>query len=499
MAVVVVLAATTASCASVGWSAVSEAPSLSEAETAPAVISVIGLGSIDLPIEGALQADKGTDAKAIIGETLWIQGTNFGREPTVQIGGQDAPVSTRTANGGILLRVPPGTPSGVQPLVVANQHGRAEKTVTIKRRAAALPPRPGTVAWAEITSDGPTAINFTNVPEARLLRIGHDGRAAYVVAGPGVVLTTFDMTTRPQPTLVHKTDLGPAPARALFAAASAPVVGIVRDQDLILFDTTSPLRPARKDPLPLPPALRAAHPRRSQVSPDGKLLAFLAGDKNQIILVELAALGPAGDKAVVATLLLEPTVAAPILNNLAFSADGKTLWVVAGDNAESQVAGPQATRVYAVRVSRQKDATIKLRLLRTVTLAGATNPVHITTGRGLSPAAENRNRLPPEKQTVYVTATTRQGARTVVYAVGIDNNPGEIIVTEGKDRTGSAEVTPDGRWLVAATLDDEASFRLSCAAADGSAGARTSVVLVEGPDRVTVVPPGSTGEIHMQP
>ena len=52
-----------------------------------------------------------SDGSAVIGETLWIRGRQFGRQPTVTLGGKVAAVVSRTGDGGILVRVPVGTPA----------------------------------------------------------------------------------------------------------------------------------------------------------------------------------------------------------------------------------------------------------------------------------------------------------------------------------------------------------------------------------------------------
>ncbi len=488
-----------ASCGSSAWTEIVMPQDLSEASTQPQIASVRDLGGVDVSIDGVLHTDRPSDGIATIGEALWILGTNFGRQPTVQIGKRPAAVLSRTANEGILVRVPTGTPSGLQPLVVSNERGAAEKVITVRRYVVGLAPKPGTVAWGEVTADGPVALNFTDIFEARFLRLSADGRAAYVLGGPGAVLTIFELPAPTQPLMVGRQDLGAPLVLGLVAATTAHVLAVVRQDDVIVFDISSPLRPIRRPSRDLPPSLRKARPGRVEMSPDGALLAFTTAVRNEIFVVDVAQLGAAGDRAVLATLALEPDVRAAVLNDIAFSPDGRTLWVVSGDNAESRSIGPQPTRAYALRVNRDR-AGLRLDLARTVTIDSAVAPVRVSTGRTMPLASGATIRLPPEKATVYITAGARQGDRTVVLSLGADEVAVEAVVSEGKNRTGGVDVSPDGRWLMAATVGGDGSFRVAAAPADGRPGTRRSISLKDAPQGGGgELPEGARGEIRVQP
>ncbi len=486
------------SCATVGWQAVAPVQEIKDATEAPVVLSANDLGALDLPAEGIVETDRRSDGVASIGEVIWIQGQNFGPNPSVEIGGVAVEVKSRTANEGILARVPPGTPVGTQPVVVSTQHGQHQKTVVIKRLAIGLPPQAHSLAWANVANDAPVAVNFVDLVSPRFIRLSADGRAAYVIGGNPLAMTVFEMAAAHQPTAVGKLDLGAGRAWAFVAAAAAPVVALLREQDVAFFDTSSALHPVAKDTQPLPPAVRAAGPRRVELSPDGKLLVFCVAEGNQILVVEVADLA-LGDRAVVTKLALEPGVRVPILSDLAFAADGKTLWVVSGDNSGSAVAGPQITRAYGVRVVRQKDG-VKLRLARTANIEAAGNPVRIHAGHADASVKAAANRLPPERATtVYLTAASRDGQRSCVYALGVDNKVTEVISVEGKDRIGTVEVSSDGRWVIAATVGDDGAFQMATAPVVSGTGWRQFVNLVDGPDRKTTLPSGATGEIRLQP
>ena len=112
----------------------------------------------------------------MIGETLWIRGRSFGRQPTVLVGGRPAAVLGRTRDGGIVVRVPPATPSGSEPVVVSNEVGKGERPIAVRRYAAVLAPGSGQVGWAEVGADGPIAAGRASVPGARFMALS-PGRA----------------------------------------------------------------------------------------------------------------------------------------------------------------------------------------------------------------------------------------------------------------------------------------------------------------------------------
>ena len=97
---------------------------LDEAAGRPRIDEIRDIGGSDIPAVGVLRLAS-SDGSAVIGETLWIRGSNFGRQPTVSLGGKAVTVVSRTGDGGILVRVPVGTPAGRQSLVVSQEDGRA--------------------------------------------------------------------------------------------------------------------------------------------------------------------------------------------------------------------------------------------------------------------------------------------------------------------------------------------------------------------------------------
>src|SRR6185437_7525688 len=123
----------------------------------------------------------------------------------------------------------------------------------------------------------------------------------------------------------------------LAAAAHAPVLAVVRSNDVVLVDTSSPLHPARSEPRVFPQAIRDAKVAAADISPDGKMLAIATESDNQVVVLDL---GPAGHTPVASMLPIAPGVRESVLSDLAFAPAGDTLWVLAGDTPRSASVGP---------------------------------------------------------------------------------------------------------------------------------------------------------------
>ena len=57
---------------------------LSQSSSAPSITEVTDLGGGDVPLRGQLRLDSG-DGVITVGETLWVRGDRFGRQPTIQL------------------------------------------------------------------------------------------------------------------------------------------------------------------------------------------------------------------------------------------------------------------------------------------------------------------------------------------------------------------------------------------------------------------------------
>jgi hypothetical protein len=451
-----------------------------EAWAAPELTEITDLGGSDVPQTGNLVL-QGSDGVATIGETLWLRGKGFGRQPSVSVGGRPAAVLGRTRDGGALVRVPPGTPSGSQPVVVSNEVGKGERPIAIRRYAAVMPAEGNRVGWAEIAANGPIAAGTTPVSGGRLLALSADGRAAYVAEMARSVVNVLEIPAAGAPRVSQRLDLGAEPVVALCAAARAPVLAVVRLGDVILLDTSSPLRPVRGVPRAFPTALREARLIAADLSPDGRYLAAITERGNALVLIDVAARAKAAPVAEVALL---GEVRVPVLIDVAFSPDGQTVWALAGDTDTSRAVGPQPTQVFAVRVAGDPRAQAALTIARVVTISGAANPMRISTGRAMPLVSGSAIRLPPEKATVFISAQARvpagvdaktATAPATIFRLGAEDAASDAATAAGT--VGKADLSPDGRWLLAAASSD-GGLNVISAPADFRPGEHRSVQIV---------------------
>lgn len=444
---------------------------LAESSSAPVVTEVADLGGGDVPLTGSLPLDASaaSDGVAVVGETLWIHGRSFGRQPSVIIGGRPAAVLARTRDGGILARVPPLTPSGPQPLVVANDVGRGEKTITVRRYAAALSGDAGKLAWAELTPDGPVAASVMPAAGRRLLAMSPDGRAAYLAAADRSLVDVVDVAANGAPKVVYTLDIDKQPVLVLAAAARAWTVALVRAKDVMLLDVTSALRPARSTLRPLPPEIRDVRIVSADLSPDGKTLAIATDEGNKVTLLDVSARGQA---STLTSLSVAPDARESIIADVAFSPMGDTLWITTGDTERSRPSGPQATQVHAARLENGA-----LNLARTVTIREAGGPDRLSTGRTIPLASGSAIRLPPERATVFVAARTSAAETNgAIFRVGAEDAATAMLTEAG--RFGQPDLSPDGRWLLTSLIAADGSVRLFAARADARPGAPRAVPLL---------------------
>jgi hypothetical protein len=431
---------------------------------------VTDLAGANIPLNGELRLRGRDDGTAVIGETLWIRGRSFGRQPTVTVGGRPARVWSRTGDGGMLVRVPPGASAGRAVVSVKQEYGETSLELAVRRYGAVL--AGGHLTWLELGGEAPAVAGEVTVAGARFLRISPDGRAAYLAGAEA--LLTYELAAPRLPERIQRSVLGPARIAAVAAAASANRLVVIREADLLLYDLSAPLSPELRQTVTLPPAVRAGKVLRAELSPDGRLLAFALAVGNRVALAETELLS-SGDAALRAELALDRETRAPVLADLAFAHDGRTLWALAGDTTESKLLGPQPTRVFALRVG---EGGRKLELARTVTVAPAGEPARLSTGRTLPLASGAAVRLPPEKATVYLTAGVRGAARAAVFSIGAQDTASEV-TGSGAGRIGGLDVTPEGRWLLAAAVAGDRVELLS-APADGRAGTVRSLTLAAG-------------------
>jgi hypothetical protein len=478
---------------------------VAESSSAPEVTAVVDIGGGDVPLRGDLSMEP-SDGVAVIGEALWVRGRSFGRQPTVEIGGRPAAVLGRTHDGGLVVRVPPGTPPGSQPVAVSNEIGHGERPIAVRRYAAVLAPGTGRIGWAEVGADGPIAAGATPVSGARWLALSSDGRAAYVAGPQSTAIDVLDLPGPGTPKVVYRLQLarggegegaGGGALLGLASAARAPELAVLRADDLMLVDTSSPLHPARSTPRPLPPEVRDAGVIAADLSPDGKLLAVATQKGNRVVLLDL---GTPGRAQVAGTIAVVPDVRESVLADLAFSPGGDTLWVLSGDTPRSAAVGPQPTELRAIRIGADAQSLAHLSVDRLVAVPEAGAPDGLGVGRARPLASGAAIRLPPERHAVSFAASRRAGGGWSVFSVASEDQATASLT--GPDRFGRPDLTFDGRWLLAPAASPDGAVRVFAVAADGRpappGSARPVGVIPAGPGEA---PPGGrpAAELRIQP
>ncbi len=397
---VMVLAA--AGCATSGFPDVVDVRDVSTTFGPPSVSRIRDVGAVPLPQTGAWNGES--DGVAGPGELVILEGENFGRLPTVSIGGRATAVGARTEGGGIIARVPTGVPVGDVAIVVATPKGRAEKKFPIRRFAVVV--HDGQLLFLRVEKDRAELIGKSlPAPGARAVRISSDGAAAYVVVNrpDGDYLAAIDLCAPGGPRIASEKKL--AHHGALLASAmDAPIVAVVGDREITILATREPRAPALFEPMDLP--MGAKGPHAVELSPDGKLLAVLVSEGNRLVALDVSS-PPNGN--VVTSVDLLPDQKLPLVRDLAFASDGETLWIVSGDNDKSLPA-LQPTRLTAVRIlpaEKADEAKKNERLVsvwRTQSVPGAAAPLRIAIARGQPLASGTTIRMPPDKAAVFVTA-----------------------------------------------------------------------------------------------
>jgi hypothetical protein len=504
-----------AGCASAGFPDVIDPQEIGSSLGGPSIDRVRDAGNVRIPIGGPWRGES--DGAAVPGELIVIEGDNFGRLPTVSIGGRATSVLARTAGGGIIARVPVGVPSGKVPVSVSQPKGRAQKDLLVRRFSVVV--HDGKLHVLEVQKDGVRPIGPPlAVPGAHTVRLSSDGAAAYVLAGNKLV--TLDLATvriSQQMALDHA-------AEQLTTANDVPLLAVIGGGKLTLFSTQLSNRPAPYQAIELPKELRGA--RSLELSPDGKLLAGLEVETNRLVTFEVQENPPATRLFNIVEIL--PGERLSLVRDLSWAADGDTLWVVSGDNAKSLPA-VQPTRLTAVRLlprdGKQDPKSEELMSVwRTHVVTGATAPLHIAVARGQPLASGTTIRLPPEKAAVFISSVAEnlfKLAETTFGPAAVDklwrpSRPAMIVRADINGGGGplfaspilmsSVDLTPDAQWVVATAV------RLAPAPSDKAVVLDFGVVFspVWGSPTPTFVslstmtaaelkPPFSIGEVRIQP
>lgn len=460
-----------AACAHAPAGEIVEPRDLDEASAAPVITQVQELGGADVVVPGVVRAGAG-DQIAVVGEGLWIQGRAFGRQPTVLVAGLPAFVQARTADAGIVVRVPPGVPAGKQVLRVSTRGGASEVSLNVRRYAAAWNNH-GALNWVTTpTVHAPAVVSAAkgSAPAVAKLVFSSDGRAAYAVDPSSRHLSVYDVTTQGGPLVAFTIELEGTPVVGLATAAAAPVLVVLRTNDVIVLSTTSAIRPPRSRPRTLPENIAKAVqeaaskqlPVAAAVSPDGRFLALAMPNESRVVLLTLADREHA---KVVANVVVDASVRAPPVLDLGFSGLGDTLWALSGPRGISDSTGPLPTQVLAMKF-RHDAGSPRLVVDKTLDLAaGAPFALGVSRSQPLPSGAAIR-RPPMLAQVMVAAAGQGDAAQSQLVAVGLQ---GPAIGAPIQGHATDVLIEPQGQFAMAPVIDLEGAVNLLSIRVDGRA------------------------------
>jgi hypothetical protein len=340
-------------------------------------------------------------------------------------------VAARAVGGGIVVQVPAGVAPGSQAVevTVERRHARADfpvRRLGLLRAAGAVYPF---VVGADGVQAGGAALPIAGT---RALRISSDGACAYLLRGRRLLV--IDLGAAGGPRLLREVQLA---IDAWGLAVATERVVAVGDGVVQAFDTRSARAPAPYPMAPLPDAARGA--RAVELDPAGEWLALLVPEGNRLVMVDFG--NPARPGAA-AELPLLAEARVPLVRDLRFSADGATLWVIAGDNRESLASGRKATELVAVRFERT-EGVLSPSVWRSAAIAGAGAPLHLAVPRLGAVESGASIHLGPEQQPVLLTTVEPSllDASPAAPAVGEAEGAGALVQS---DATGDARTLARG-------------------------------------------------------
>jgi hypothetical protein len=409
--------ATTSCGGSNTWPEIVQVRDVSSAGGAPSVSRVRDLGNFEnLPIAGSIGTPE-SDGVFVVGEHVLIEGSSFGKLPTLLIGGRPAGILARTDGGGLIARIPDGVPAGKVAVEVSHPNGKNSREIEVKRYGLVaqqdanavyvidVGPRDATVTQHKITVENP-----------RIVRFSGDGGVAYVATGaatgaegtPGGrgKIAVIATGAAGGPKLIHESPLDVRIVVSMAVAERGNLMIVVGENSLQLLSLKEPRTPAPYREMQLPPEIVKAGVVAADLDPAGRTLALLLAEGNQLVLYDVSS--PESPR-LAHTVSLLPDARVPLVRDVRFSVDGEAIWVVSGDNAMSVAAGKQPTRLTVVSLEPGpagpdgKPAPAVPKVKSTASVGGASAPLKLALSRGQPLASGTTIRTPPEKAAVFLS------------------------------------------------------------------------------------------------
>jgi hypothetical protein len=423
---------------------------------APKIAKVTDLGDLpSLPPRGQLPV-KDSDGKFAIGELVLIEGSGFGKLPSVKIGGAPFAIEARTGNGGVVGRIPAGIDSGAAEVAVAGGGGRDATTIEVERHGVLVDRATGNVHVVAFGADDRVAVRGSfAMPGAVGVAFAPGGSIAYVAANPPGGATTstihvISLTAAGGPKLLRQRHLPIPRVSAIATARAAPIGAVAGSGKLVVLDLSVPRGPTPGTPFPLvgDGSAVAVHPRGSRA-------VVLSPHDNHLTPVDLTR--PAAPK-VEGPVDLLPGEREPMAIDVEFAPGGDEAWAVVGDRKESVAGGTHPTRL--VVVSWETGAP---KVLRAAELGASGAPVGVGVGQtetiGSATAIRStRGRAPIVVATVSQklwsddpeNAPSKLADLGQLVAADLDGKA-QVLLTQ-TSLFGDPQVTPDLGWVVSPTV-----------------------------------------------
>jgi IPT/TIG domain-containing protein len=439
-------------CGGAGARTLVEPRGVPESSGAPSLARVVDVGELaGLPAIGQSLPRLDSDGKFEVGELVLIEGSDFGRQPTINIGGRPAAVLARTGSGAILARIPTGVPTGAVEVEVSHPGGRGTRGIDVRRHAVVA--LRDAVHVLSVGADGAVALTATlPLPGARDVAISSDGSVVYVVAdaagGEPARLAVISLVSGGGPHLVRSLRLPGTRVRRVVTAEGAALGVAVVPGHLVPFETSTPSQPALYDPVALDgdDAVVAA-----ALHPQGRSLGLLLAD-NRLRLVEVGR----PDAAVVGDPIeLLPGERVPLARDLGWSPAGDELWVLTGDGAASLAVGQHPPRLLRVAVDGGPSVRGQ------VEVVGVDAPTALAVAHRESIQAGTAIRSTARKAALVVASVERELLKPggVGKAMATPHPFGQLVRTDlegqgqsiwiGESLVGDVELTEDVEYVLA--------------------------------------------------
>ncbi len=462
-------------------------------EGTPHIRRVVDMGSPHIGAAGPLL--PASDGQVVVGEQLLIEGSGFGKQPTVLIAGRAAEVRWRTSGGGLIVQVPSGGPAGAQSVVVEASGKRAESSILIHRLAVVLDGQRRLLHALRVLGGSGQQLTVEPfgkpVPVGRALglSLSSDGAAAYVLVSEGdrEQVAIVDLTASGGPSLKEKRPLRHR-AKAIVAASAARTIAMVGDRELTLWDVSEACRPTAWPAASLPAEASAA--TTFALSPTGTLLAAGFATTNEVALIDVRPSRTEVTPKEAGRTVVLPLARQPMLHSVRFSSEGDLLWTLSGEKQASAAA--QATQLVAVTVGEKEPNGLKreLSLGKPIDVRDAGSPLSLSVARSQPIASGATIRTVPDRsQVVFATAPRSEGSHPLpgsLFRVGAGGALKTLL--SGSQLFASVDLSPDAGLAV--TAEQPASGALTVTVADTEVQSTVSLTL-------GTVPP-SDKEAHVE-